>query len=331
MCPYKHLTLEEREDIMVLFICGESITKIAQTLGRSKSTISREVRRNTPGIKARRSDYRAWRAQDRYEKRRVACRRRIILEDEHTYELVARCFLQEQYSPEQIEGRLVHEYGSSPISDTTIYRAIHAGLFDGLLPNKRRATKKLRHKGKRRGTAGTKKRGTPFAIQREITDWPDEVTNRSRLGDWESDTVLGKRGGACLVTNVDRKSGYLVGGKANKKRSKDIERVMMSSFRGLPVHTITPDRGSEFASYTNVESKLDCEFYFALPHHPWERGTNENTNGLLREYFPKGHSLNGVSEQEVQAVYDKLNKRPRKRLGYLTPYEVFHSTVLHLV
>lgn len=331
MCHYKHLTLEDREGIMVMYIDGKSITDIADAIDRDKSTVSREVRRNTQGPSSKRSGYRAWRAQSNYEERRRLCGRRRVLEDRGRFDTVARLFLEEQLSPEQIEGRFVLEQGSSPVSDSTIYREIHSGTFDKLLPGRRKASRRLRHRGKRRKCRGAKDPRGTMPISHDISGRPQEANERSRIGDWESDTVLGKKGGSCLVTNVDRKSGYLVGGKAGRKASADVAAVMIGSLSGMPLHSITPDRGKEFASHAEVTEALGVEFYFAFPHHSWERGTNENTNGLLREYFPKGEPIEDYSEEEVQAVYDKLNRRPRKRLGYLTPYEVFHSTSLHLL
>ena len=143
--------------------------------------------------------------------------------------------------------------------------------------------------------------------------------------------MAGRQGGPCLVTNVDRRSGYLVAGKAARKASAEVRDVMVDSLRGRPLGSVTPDRGTEFALHAEVTSELGVEFYFALPHHPWQRGTNENTNGLLREYFPKGCDLSAVSEVEVKLACDRINTRPHKRLGYRTPWEVYHGTSLHLL
>ena len=143
--------------------------------------------------------------------------------------------------------------------------------------------------------------------------------------------MAGVAGGACLVTLVDRKSGYLVGGKCARKASAQVNKVMIRALRRQPRHTVTPDRGKEFAAHAEAEEALGVEFFFALPHHPWQRGTNENTNGLLREYFPKGRPFDKIKVVEVKRVYDKLNKRPRKRLGYRTPYEAHYDKSLHLI
>ena len=324
MRHYGHLTLCEREDIMLMRREGRKITEIAAAIGRSKSTVSRELARNSC-----QRFYRASTAQARYEKRRESCRRTAILDDDQLFSLVGSKFLEEQWSPEQIEGRLALELGASPVSDSTIYRAIAAGRFDGLIGG-RRASRRLRHKGKARRSPGSERRGK-IKVPHEISERPEEADARARLGDWEADTVAGAAGGACLVTLVDRKSGFLVGGKSLKKASAQVSKVMIRALRHQPLHTVTPDRGKEFAAHAAVTEALGVEFYFASPHHPWERGTNENTNGLLREYFPKGRPFDKIRIAEVKRVYDKLNKRPRKRLGYRTPYEVHYGKPLHLI
>lgn len=143
--------------------------------------------------------------------------------------------------------------------------------------------------------------------------------------------MAGKTGRACFVTMVDRKSRFLAAGKAAKKEAASVNEIMIRIMQGMPLESITPDRGKEFARHKEVTEALGgVQFYFPLPRHPWERGTNENTNGLLREYFPKGKDLTDISEEYLQKVIDELNMRPRKCLGYRTPYEVFYSKVLHL-
>ena len=169
------------------------------------------------------------------------------------------------------------------------------------------------------------------ACSHEISERPQAAEDRSEPGHWEGDTVAGKAGGACLLTLVDRSDGFLVGGRLRRKSAECVAARMPRALEGQPLASVTLDRGKEFASHAQVSAEIGVEFYFALPHHPWQRGTNENTNGLLREYFPKGESLGRVSEKRVQEVYDELNRRPRKRLGYRTPYEVHYSTALQLI
>lgn len=143
--------------------------------------------------------------------------------------------------------------------------------------------------------------------------------------------MAGAAAGPCLLTLVDRSDGFLVGGKCARRDSASVNRKTIRALKGQPARSITTDRGKEFAAHAQVTREMGVEYYFALPHHPWQRGINENTNGLLRECFPKGKSLSRVNESYVQQVYDKLNRRPRKRLGYRTPYEVHHSETLQLI
>lgn len=329
MCHFTHLTLAEREDIMVLRREGKSVSDIARAIGRDKSTVSREIARNVCAKGARNEYYRASTAQSRYEHRRESCKRPRLLDDAGLFGLVESKFLGEQWSPEQIEGRLRLELGASPVSDTTIYRAIRDGRFDACIGG-RKASRRLRHKGKRRRAPGTERRGK-IKVAHSIDERPVAADSRSELGHWEADTVAGTLNSACLVTLVDRMSGLLVGGKSERKASAEVNGVMTASLRNQPRKSVTPDRGTEFAAHAQVTAEIGVGFFFALPHHPWQRGTNENTNGLLREYFPKGKPIDGFSDEEVQAVYHRLNCRPRKRLGYRTPYEVHCSTALQLI
>lgn len=330
MSHYKHLTRYEREKLLYFLAIDYSVTRIAKELGRSKSTISRELRRNSC-----KDGYLPVNAEAQYYKRRKKCRRQKLLADPELHALVQDKFLNHHWSPEQIAGRLKLENSAYRISYNTIYRAIYSGMFD--TPEQRRSTnnrgakRKLRHKGKpRRGKNYKEKRGQ-LEIPHDITQRPEAANKRARFGDWEADTVLGKQGGACLVTLVDRRSRLLVCRKLSRRSGKELAKVVTAVLQGQPVETITPDRGSEFRYHAQVTEGLNgVQFYFALPHHPWQRGTNENTNGLLREYFPKGSNLTDISPAVIQAVEDELNLRPRKVLGFKTPAEVHFSILLHL-
>ena len=178
---------------------------------------------------------------------------------------------------------------------------------------------------------GREERRGKFVISHLIEDRPASAANRSVRGHWEADTVVGKQGRACLVTLVDRKSRYLLGGKAMSKTAAAVNKVMCEALSGQPHLSVTPDRGKEFSKHAQLKKELKrVTFYFPAPHHPWERGTNENTNGLLREFFPKGKDITDTPEDYIQRKYHELNLRPRKCLGYKTPYEVYFSKVLHL-
>lgn len=331
MSHYKHITPEEREKILILRFKNFSITAIANSIGRNKSTVSRELMRNTVNGK-----YSAISAQEAYEQRRKSCRPKKKLSDPLIFNTVREKFLDHQWSPEQISERLKLEKSDFSISYSTIYRGIYAGMFDTdeerRSKGNRGAIRKLRHRGKTRHTRNHKETRGKIVVSNDLSERPDEANNRSRIGDWEGDTVAGKKSGPCLVTLADRMSRFLLSRKAEKKSSIYVRDTMIQCLQGQPLYSITPDRGKEFARHAEVTNALDnVPFYFPQPHQPWQRGTNENTNGLLREYFPKGTDLSKYSEEHIQNKVDELNKRPRKCLGYRTPYEVYYSTTLHLI
>ena len=167
-------------------------------------------------------------------------------------------------------------------------------------------------------------------ISHELSERPPEANERSRKGDWEIDTIVGFNRKSGLVTLVDRKSRFLICRKLTRLGSKEVEAALVAALQGQPVHSITSDRGREFQLHGKVTASLGVEFYFAPPYHPWERGTNENTNGLLREYFPKGYDFNTLSEEDLQAVVNQLNQRPRKCLGNTVGSILFQYVALHL-
>lgn len=334
MGRYHHLSLEEREDIMVMSREGRSLGEIARALGRSGSTVSRELRRNSCRAGSPGAFYRASTAQRRYGERRLACRRPRKLDDPGLRSLVQARILEDRWSPEQVAGRLALE-GGPRVSKDTIYRAIRRRDLDTpeLARTARGLAGRLRHKGKRRlrRKDGEEERRGRVRAPHELAERPAEAAARSRLGDWEADTVVGKGSGPCLVTLVDRRSRFLTGGLAPAHRSAEVAEVEKAALSGGPALTVTPDRGKEFARCADVTAATGAEFYFCPPHSPWERGTNENTNGLVREYFPKGTDFSLVAPEEVGRVYDAINRRPRKCLGYRTPLEVHRSEALHLI
>ena len=332
MSHYHHLTISEREKILSFLSQGKSLSFIASALGRSKSTISRELKRNDCGCG---NDYSPHHAQQAYFNRRKACHRHKLLDNPDLFSFVRYAFLEQQWSPQQISGRLKLEGKPYQISFNTIYRAIYSGMFD--TPQERRshgckgAIRQLRHRGKSRHTKNYEEKRGKIKISHNLEERPKEANERQRVGDWEADSVMGKPGGASLLTLVDRMSLYTKAKKLPKKTAGNVRDGMIACLKGEPCHTITPDRGKEFAYHEEISKVLhDVPFYFPEPHQPWQRGRNENINGLLREYFPKGMDLSYVQDDEVQEVVEKLNKRPRKTLGYLTPYEVFYSVRLHL-
>lgn len=225
----------------------------------------------------------------------------------------------EHRSPEQISGRIAMERPDLAVSGEGICRAVRSGPLDRELPGHRKASVPLRRHGKRRRGKGFRERRGKVRITHDISERPEEASSRRRIGDWEGDTAAGRRGGARLVTQVDRMSGFLVGGKAARKAHAEVNEATERALAGEPVHTVALDRGKEFSDAEGLQGALGAPACFCRPCHPWERGTNENTNGLLRDWFPKGASLDDVADDEVQRACDSLNRRPRKRLGRKCP------------
>lgn len=332
MSHYHHLSMEEREKILIFSREQKSIRRMASFLGRSASTISREIRRNA----SKKADYSAVLADRKYRRRRKNCKRNRLLDTPQRRNLVRTLFLDQQWSPEEISNRLKFENNALQVSCATIYRGIYSGMFDDgeLSHGSRGVIRRLRHHGKTRHTKGRQETRGKIVISNRISDRPREVNARKTIGHWEADTVAGKTGSACLVTIVDRKSRYLLAGKIAKKNSSLVAKKMIELLSHMPTdrrRSITPDRGMEFAKHISVSQALNgLQFYFPDPHAPWQRGTNENTNGLLREYLPKSFDMAKCSENEIAAFIAKLNLRPRKCLHWKSPFEVFFHHLLHL-
>ena len=310
---YTHFTLTERENLQQLLNEGKSFREIAEILGRSPSTISREVRRN---YSQKKKQYHPWRATVLYILRRKKCvRRPAIQKDTELFRLIQEC-LEKYWSPELI-AHYCKEHGY-PVSHATIYKAIRSGLFSGV-----KAKTHLRRKNKKK----YKRTKTCSSIQPEHTihERPVEANTKSRLGDWEGDTVCGARNKSCLVTQVDRKSKMLTAAISSNHTMDAVRKATKRAFEllevSMPIHTITLDNGSEFADFKGIEEDLDTTIFFADPHSPWQRGLNENTNDMLRFFFPKGTDFSLVSEEELVRVVHLINSRPRKCLDYLSPLD----------
>ena len=311
MKPYTHFTLSEREYLQESLKEGKSFRKIASELGRSPSSISREVKRNFSYKKKR---YHPWRATVLYIIRRRKCRRnpKIIVGTDLYQYIFDR--LEQYWSPEIIAERC--KWDGYNICCSTIYRAIKNNVFNGI-----QAKTHLRRRGKKK--YGDRSKFNTIQPEHTIHERPDIVEMKTRLGDWEGDTIIGRDNKCCVVTNVDRKSKYLIAAISVNKDKKTIRKAFANAFRmaDLPVHTITLDNGSEFAGFKDIENDLNTTIYFADPHSPWQRGLNENTNGILRFFFPKGTDFNTISQEKLDFVVSLINNRPRKCLGYLSPIE----------
>lgn len=307
---YTQLTREQRYQIKALLGMGHSQTQIATAIGVHKSTISRELKRNRG-----KRGYRPKQAHEKALSRRQGKSKLRISSD--VWALVERK-LREDWSPEQISGRLrIHGIF---ISHEWIYQHIYADKRSGgdLWVHLRRRRKKYR---KRMG--GQDNRGK-IPHRRSIEERPTSVENRTRIGDWEADLVLGKGRRGVALTLTERKSRFTLLRTFPSKHMQPITQGIIELLRwDVRVKTITFDNGKEFAGHQEIANALGVDCYFAHPYSSWERGTNENTNGLLRQYLPKDRNLCDVSAEEENHIMDKLNLRPRKCLGFKTPYEVF--------
>jgi IS30 family transposase len=333
MSHYHHLSIEEREKIHECRIRKKSISETARLLGRSKATVSRELKRN--GYKVLETAYSPSKAMCNYHRRRRKSRRCRILGDCEKKAIILELFVQRKWSPEQIANRLQYEKVFQ-ISYPTIYRALHTGILEPERTYRNNGNsypleRKLRHKNHKRRP---EKKKDVLKIEHRIEQRPLSATNRSRFGHFEVDTLLGKRSSDYLVVLVDRKGRYLLMKKCGKFSRDTVTQAvieLLQSYRKR-LHSLTPDRGIEFSGHKTISAALDgVNIYFTNPASPWEKPSVENTNGLLREYFPKGTSLSEFSDEDILQIQTQLNLRPRKCLGWKSPFEVFHKKSLRLI
>lgn len=314
---YHQITQEERYQIYALKKEGLSQTAIAKNLSRDKGTISRELKRNK-GLKGYRPKQAERMAKDR-EKRKP--KRKRLTEKNIGY---IKEKIKLYWSPEQISGRMVLD-GFGSISHETIYQYLLEDKKDG-----GELYKYLRHKNKpyRKRYGSSDKRGE-IPHKRSIEDRPSIVEEKNRIGDWEIDLIIGKNHKQALVTVVDRKSKFTLIQKVSSKKSEEVKNALISMMEIVKDNTltITADNGKEFAKHEAIAKALDSDFYFCHPYSSWERGLNENTNGLIRQFFPKGCEFISITDEQVLAVQNNLNFRPRKTLGFKTPNEIFHATI----
>ena len=307
------LTAAER-DRLAQWRYGEATQKeIARALGRSPSTISRELHRNRTG-----EEYHAAQAQRTAERRR---RERPLVRkmDDPRINETVRAGLAQQWSPEQIAGRMKNDPTESSdrrVSPQTIYTWIKHDEDRG------HWEEQLRRRGRRPG----RKKNAPTDAAARIRARPEVIEQRLRLGDFEGDTVLGPPGTGGVATLVDRQSRYTIVAKVQSKNADHVHEKLKHRLKELDEErrrSITFDNGTEFARCYRLEKHLGLKLYFADPGCPYQRGTNENTNGLIRQYFPKGTNFQGISHSQVREAENKLNNRPRACLGFRTPSEVF--------
>lgn len=312
---YKHLSLEERHYIEVSLKHDKTLTDIAEKLNRSQSTISREIRRNY-GLRGYRHKQANQKAQERHETKEKS----IKLTDEITR--VIDAYILKDWSPEQISGRLKID-GIINLHHETIYQYILADKQAGgdLYTH-------LRHQKKTyRKRYGSPRNRNGIPNRTDIDERPEAANNRARVGDWEADTMIGKNHKGALVTLDERKTKLRLALPVSSKKMHEVTEAINFLLKPVKnfVETITFDNGKEFAQHEKIAHSVKCDTYFAKPYHSWERGQNENANGLLRQYFPKAMELIDVTAQQVFEAVHKLNSRPRKCLGFKTPYEAFEE------
>lgn len=316
---YRQLTSDQRYTISTLRKEGYNPAGIARALGCHRSTITRELRRNSR-LNGRTYVYWPSKAVQMTNGRRRRSRRNRQFSTAQWAIVIAR--LEQKWSPEQISATLRIE-GILSISHETIYQYLWAEKANGgtLYKHLRQSSKRRR---KRHNTYDS--RGQ-LAGKRMIDERPAHVDSRRSSGHWEIDTVMGGRDTHCILTMVERKHGYVLIGKLRNRTTQEINQRMVTLMHGsgFEFKTITADNGTEFHGYQKIEQKTRVKFYFAHPYHSWERGSNENMNGLIRQYLPKRTSMAETTQRECTTIANELNIRPRKRYGFRTPEDMMYG------
>lgn len=316
---YQQITSEERYTLSALRKQGLPVAQIAEILGRHRSTIYREIKRN---LSPRKWCYRPFEADSMTRGRRRRSRRNRHYTDDD-FKLV-RKLLRKRWSPEQIVGHIRrNELIGQCMSHETIYQYIWRNKAEGgnLWTYLRQSPKQRRKRYKAYDSRGR------LANKRHISERPDSVETRKYKGHWEIDTVHGRGSSHCIVTLLERKTGYVMIGKLANKSTAALNKKTISLINRDPTNfkTITADNGTEFHQYQRIENRHAVKFYFATPYHSWERGSNENINGLIRQYLPKVESMADITQQRCNQIAAHLNSRPRKRFNYKTPEEMYYG------
>ena len=329
--PYHHLTADEREVISKMHFAGFSQTAIGRELKRHKGTISRELNRNGEQYDDHAPiRYNSHGAQHKSIVRRQESRRQLPRKLRHRDRLLryVKDKLKKKWSPEQIAGRLRLDYRGN-----RTMRISHQSIYSWVWQDKAGGGSFYRHlrwsRKKRRKKYGSQLHKLKLRDRISITRRPQVVDDRRRYGDWEGDTMQGKDRRGYLLTQVERKSGYLLIRKLSSCNTSEVNLASIDSLNRIPDRyrrTMTFDNGSEFFSFKQIESRTGLKIYFAQPYCSWQRGTNENTNGLIRQFFDKSQPLTHVTHQAVARVEKMLNNRPRKRLNFRTPAEALRIT-----
>lgn len=328
MKNYKHLTIFEREVLASGLLLRRELTDIAKAMGRDKSTLSREVSRCRLGY----GGYRALTAQALHDQRQMVAKKPKKIDNNPELKEYIHNHLKLGWSPEQIANRLKMEYPNEPnmqVSHESIYTYLYVLPRGELKKELISHLRQRRHLRRKRSNSHNQRGKIPNMIS--IEERPKEVEGRSIPGHWEGDLIMGKGRKSALGTLVERTTRATILVPLNKKDAPAVRKAFAKETKHLPSQmklSLTYDRGTEMSQHQLFTKQTKIQVYFAHPQSPWERGTNENTNGLIRRYFPKGTDFSKLNRKEIKAVQDSLNGRPRKVLGYLKPFEVFDS-LLH--
>jgi IS30 family transposase len=318
--PYQHFTSDERDALQVFIDKEFSVALIARILGKHKSSIYRELTRNSQ------NGFYLSRYAEIVTRNRRSSTKPCPKRDNKALMQAIEARINEDHSPEQIAGRLRLEYPNSPamqISHETIYQYLYTKILNGSLDiqsHLRQGRKK-----RRRRIPSKENRGT-IPNRRFIDERPSIVDEKARIGDWEGDTVDGGHKKGHIGTFVDRSTKYLIAFPLKNKTAPELRRNAFKAFLTIPIDyrkTITLDNGKEFSEHEKLANAINVQIFFAHPYHFWERGLNEHTNGLLRQYLPKKMQLDNLTKKQLAIYVDKINNRPRKSLAYRTPHELF--------
>jgi transposase, IS30 family len=321
---FYHFKPFQRNELSVLLRAGHTQKEAAELLGKTPSAVCQELKRNPADTK---TGYDARQAKANAELKRIEANQRFRkIENNEWLRIYIIRNIKKYWSPEQISGRIKKKWPDDKnrhIGKDSIYEYVYRQRKD--------LVKYLRcQKGKYRRRYGTRirEKQREESKKKRIDQRPEIVAKRGRIGDWEGDTIIGKEKTIHILTHVDRKSGLLLADKLNKGTAELTKLKTIERFKNIPKnkkHTITYDNGVTFSEYEMTEKKTKLDIFFAWPYHSWERGTNENTNGLLRQFFPKKTSFAIITQRQINEACGLINNRPRKRLGYLTPNEVFRQ------
>ena len=311
---YIHFTLEERDSLRIKLSEEKSLRTIAKEMGRNVSSISRELSRN----RNKDGTYNAWRGCTLYIIRRKRCKKKYRLETDIELIQWVKESMDQFWSPEIITARWKMNHLNVKLSHSTLYRALRENRIPGYKPQTH-----LRRHGKRKYD----KNANTNSIQPEhlIREWDEKIQKRTEFGHWEGDTMYGAIGKGLLVTCVDRKGRYLAASLLKNRECVLTKDAVIKALKNQKVLSLSLDNGSEFACFKQIEKELNTTVYFADPHSPWQRGSNENVNGLLRFFFPKGTNFLEVTQERLDYVLNIINNRPRKCLGWLSPVEFLNK------